>query len=134
MSSIKSIYIIVFMLFTIMILSFKISTNEDMINRFYYSIAKIEKNGTYIKDMKQEFANKQEIVKKVKQILNREKLISSPNTLDITNTNISIHLQNINSKQTNKIINKLLNTSLIFTSLDMKNVDFNQTVDIKIKL
>jgi hypothetical protein len=134
MNAIKPVYIISFLLFIIMILSIKINTTQSALNKFYHSIANTKRDGVYIKELKQEFLNKQEVVKKVKQILQREHLTSLPNTLEVTKSNIEIQLHNINGKRTNKVINKFLNTSLIISSLKIQNVDFNQTIDLKIKL
>jgi hypothetical protein len=134
MNAIKPIYISSFLLFIIIILSIKIDTTQSTLNKFYYSIANTKRDGVYIKELKQEFSNKQEIVKKVKQILQKEHLTALPNTLEVTKSNITIQLHNINGKRTNKVINKFLNTSLIISSLKIQNVDFNQTIDIKIKL
>jgi hypothetical protein len=134
MNKINPSYIIGTLVFVIFILYIKISNIQTTDNTIVQSIEQIKQTGIYSRDLKNEFGDKQKQVKSIKNILRNQKLLKSPHTLKVNPYSVDIQLHNLNSQKTNKVISKIINSSFFISSLKIQNADFNQTIDIKIKL
>jgi len=133
MNKINPLHIVAFLIVVILILIFKVNFIQKNINTLSYSIEKTKQSGIYLSEIKKEFGNKQKQVKFLKKFLKSNGLDKSPHKLRISSSEINIDIVNVESKLANKVVSKILNTSLLVSSFEIKDVDFNKTIKIKIK-
>ena len=134
MNKINPLYIIALLLIMVIFMISKTGNLQQQINAIKVSIATTQITGKYLADLKKEFSNKQQHAKIAQSIIEQQGLMNDGNTFKVNPTNITIELNNLNNAQTQKVVSKLINSSLYITRFAVEDVDLNKSMRMEIKL
>ena len=134
MNKINPLYIIV-VLFVVVIFMMSQNTKlSDSIGYLQMANEQTKMRGKYLRDLKNEFGNKQKLAQNARNILNQYQLLKENSTFKVLPNKIEIELKELDNRQVHKVTSKFINSSFHINAFEVEDIDFNKTLRLEIKL